>query len=380
MSKRLVIDVETTIRNKGNPFTASNQLVVTGVLDVDSGEVTTYWYGKRLDDLQKKIDSATLIIGFNFKFDMHWLRRIGIIFPSTVRVWDCQLGEFILENQQIRYPSLNEASDKYGLGQKIDLIALNYWDKGIDTTEIPEDLLEEYLIQDLVLTKEVYLKQDKQFTGNLRKLFGLHCQDLVVLEDMEWNGLKFNREKAEQLAAIEEEKVREIEQQLRKGYETIPINFDSGDHLSAYLYGGTIVETVRIPIGVYKSGAKIGQPRYKLTEFTHSLPRLIDPIKGSELKKDGYYATNEPTLRSLKATGDVAKRIQLLLDRAKSEKLCSTYYRGLPKLIEEMDWTDGMLHGQFNQCVATTGRLSSTKPNMQNFAGVVKLILETRFD
>jgi DNA polymerase I-like protein with 3'-5' exonuclease and polymerase domains len=274
---------------------------------------------------------------------------------------------------------LQGTCEKYGLPGKLDVVKTEYWEKGIDTDQIPQDILKEYLLGDLDATQQVFEKQDKLLVENQRKLFSLQCQDLLVLQEMEFNGIYINVKEALRCADEEDAKAREVEKQLQQGYENIPINWDSNDHLSCYLYGGTIVDTVRLPIGVYKSGAKIGQPRYKLVDYEYKLARMVEPLRGSELKKEGYYATNDPTLRSLKATKEARRRVNLILERAKSVKLSGTYYRGLPKLIETMDWPSGILHGQFNQCVAATGRLSSSKPNLQNFAAEVKTLLETRY-
>jgi DNA polymerase I-like protein with 3'-5' exonuclease and polymerase domains len=134
-----------------------------------------------------------------------------------------------------------------------------------------------------------------------------------------------------------------------------------------------------MPVGVYKTGAKIGQPRYKIIEWKHDLDRLVEPPRGSELKKEGYYATDEPTLRSIKCNREARRRLDLLLERAESSKLIGTYYRGIPELIEEMGWPSNSIHGQFNQCVAATGRLSSSRPNLQNFAKVVGSLLRSRY-
>jgi DNA polymerase I-like protein with 3'-5' exonuclease and polymerase domains len=56
-----------------------------------------------------------------------------------------------------------------------------------------------------------------------------------------------------------------------------------------------------------------------------------------------------------------------LIELSKLEKRNGTYYKGLVKLRQEMHWPKNKLHGQYNQCVAKTGRLSSSKPNQQNF-------------
>ncbi len=379
MSKLLVLDVETTTKNKGNPFCLENQLVVVGVLDLATNKVTKYWYGTT--GLQEQIDQASLLIGFNIKFDLHWLRRVGITIDLLKhKVWDCQLAEFIIEAQSKPYPSLNWACEKYGLPLKIDVVKEQYWDKGIDTTQIPRNILGTYLDGDLDRTARVYHHQVPQLTDNKLKLFSLQCQDLLVLEDMEFNGMKYDVDTSLNLAIKEESKINELETLLKVNYENIPINWDSKDHLSCYLYGGTISEIVRLPVGVYKTGAKKGEPRYKLAEYTYDLPQLTQPAKGSELKKDGYYATNEQTLRSIRGTAEVRKRVNLILERSKSTKLAGTYYRGLPELIAKMGWPKSTLHGQFNQCVAATGRLSSTNPNLQNFAGEIKQLLITRYN
>jgi DNA polymerase I-like protein with 3'-5' exonuclease and polymerase domains len=57
----------------------------------------------------------------------------------------------------------------------------------------------------------------------------------------------------------------------------------------------------------------------------------------------------------------------------------STYYRGLLKLATELNWKENKIHGQLNQCVARTGRLSSSKPNLQNFDGGIKGLFYSRF-
>ncbi|MBF9682943.1 hypothetical protein IAI36_11710, partial [Streptococcus pseudopneumoniae] len=80
------------------------------------------------------------------------------------------------------------------------------------------------------------------------------------------------------------------------------------------------------------------------------------------------YATDEATLRKLKGP-NARKYVGPLLKLAELEKLNSTYYKGLPEKAVVGHWEEGYIHGQFNQCVAQTGRLSSSGPNLQNFSG-----------
>ena len=118
-----------------------NKLVVVGVRDIVKQCDYLYWDGY-YDGLQEQLDEADLIIGFNIKFDIHWLRRAGITIDLLRhRVWDCQLAEFILEAQSTPYPSLNNTCAKYNVPLKLDVVKLEYWDKGINTDEIPRDIL-----------------------------------------------------------------------------------------------------------------------------------------------------------------------------------------------------------------------------------------------
>lgn len=156
----LTLDVETTIFQKGNPFSRRNKLVMSGV-KLRGGVAITGDLSK--EELQQCIDGK-LIVGFNLKFDLHWIRRKGVDI-TNISVWDCQLAEFMLECQTNPYNSLDDAAIKYGFPVKLNVVKTEYWDKGIDTDAIPKDILREYLEYDLSLTEMVFREQYKQFKG-----------------------------------------------------------------------------------------------------------------------------------------------------------------------------------------------------------------------
>jgi len=240
----------------------------------------------------------------------------------------------------------------------------------------------EYGAQDVDSTYEVFLKQVQLLSTEEQakfKLFRMHCNDLLVLQEMEYNGLQYDTQKSRDRSAELGKQLAQIEDKLYQYCDNLPINWDSRDHVSAFLYGGKITEEKRLPIGVYKTGAKVGQPRYKIVVQEYELQRLVTPLKGSELKKEGYFGTDEATLLSLKPNATVKKLITWLLERSKLMKLRSTYLDGLPTLIETMDWQDNMLYPNYNQCMAQTGRLSSTKPNAQNLNKEAKKFCTTRY-
>lgn len=373
----LTSDFECTTSNTGNPFDVTNKAVCIAYKYNNEPSYCCFEPSVFVKTLSYGID---LFVFFNAKFDLHWYRRLGYALPQ--RVWCCQLAEFVLERQATRFPSLEATAQKYGLGHKLDVVKTEYWDQGIDTDAIPKEVLSEYACQDVDLTYQIYLKQVEQFNTRpeLFKLFKLLCLDLLVLEEMEWNGLVYDDKLCRQKELEIDDQIQKIKEKLNAVYIDTPINFGSGDQLSAFLYGGTIIEQYKEHVGFYKSGVKAGQPKFQNKERTHQLPPLVKPLPKSELKKEGFYATDEATLRKLKGTKRAKELIQLLLELAKLEKLNGTYYKGIPGINTEMHWPKRKLHGQFNQVVASTGRLSSSKPNQQNFADSCLDVFVSRYE
>lgn len=370
------LDVETTISNDGNPFDRLNKLVCIGI-----GEKIFYKEEfNKAKEFFYSLVKETIFIGFNIKFDLHWLKNIGFDL-SYIKIWDCQLAEFILSNQSIPYPSLDRTALAYNLPPKIDKIKNEYWSKGIDTDQIPRSDLTAYLKQDLLLTYKVFLKQQNRFKQDKRyKLFRLQCADLLCLQEMEYNGIYFETEKALQRANELQAELDGLYKEIVHDFNYIPINLNSPEHISCLLYGGIISVVDRIPVGVFKSGKKVGETRYKKLTREYSLPRIVEPLKGTELQKEGYWRTDEKTLKSLKLNKQSKKLINTLMKYSELEKLITTYMIGYSKLIDKMNWPHNMLHGNLNQCVVKTGRLSSTKPNLQNANPETKKLMRSRYE
>lgn len=371
----LALDTETTTHNKGQPYDSRNRLVCYSAAN-GKQSWSALWDEQAEVDVNEAVLESDLIIGFNFKFDLHWLIKNGVYQLRAKQIWDVQIAEFILENQTNRFPSLNETAAKYGLEQKLDVVKTEYWDKGIDTADIPWDVLEQYATYDAELTLACYHAQKKLMTPAQIKLCYLMCQDLQILQEMEANGIPFDEQLCDTRALEVDDKISEIKGKLSAIYPAVPINFSSNDHLSAFLYGGTVKEDGKEHIGFFKSGQRAGQPKYKNIIIEHKLPRLYEPLKGSAMAKEGNFAVDEGTLRKLRGN---KKLVNMILDLAKLNKLNGTYYRGLVELRKEMNWEQGVLHGQFNQTTAQTGRLSSSKPNLQNFASELQDIFISKY-
>lgn len=361
----LCLDVETTTWSKGNCYDSRNSLVCySHANDIGNSGAQPAKPGS-LAFLGTRIEKADLIMGFNFKFDLAWLIKEGVYQLREKQIWDVQIAEFILSNQTNRFPSLDGTCERYGLEKKLDIVKTEYWDKGINTDAVPWGVLSKYATKDAELTLQCYHKQRKLMTPAQVKLCYLMCQDLQILQEMEMNGILFDEELCVTRSQEVDDKISEIKQQLTKIYPSVPVNFGSNDHLSAFLYGGIVKEDGKEHVGFFKTGERKGQPKYKNIIIEHVLPRVYEPLKGSEMQKEGIYATDEGTLRKLKGKKGL---VQLILDLSKLEKINSTYYKGLVKLRKEMCWAEGVLHGNFNQTTAQTGRLSSSRPNLQNFS------------
>lgn len=380
----LVLDTETTGATNdtyGSAFCPENVLCLVGM---DSGhdddivdiEYSSTPYGAELDRVARCIRDTRILVGFNIKFDLHWLRRYGIDF-SHCSLWDCQLVHFILTSQQFPDPSLGEVAAHYSLGEKLDVVKTEFWDKDIDTDQVPLEILSDYLRQDVFLTKEIYSKQRKELGYNplLRKVCWLSCQDILVTQEMEWNGLKFDIAKSYEGAVRIRSEIAKIDEGLNEYVRDCPwFNWNSGEHLSALLYGGVVRGKQREEVDfIYKDGRTAKKLRWVDKSFT--FPPMVAPLKGTQLQK-GHYQTSLPVLQQLSG----AKRLrESLLARAALEQRVSTYYEGWPKLYERMGWDEEIIHGNLNHTRARTLRLSSSKPNQQNKDKEFEECIVTRF-
>lgn len=374
MNEPLIFDTETTTFQKGHPFARRNRLIDVGALR--QGRVILNGDATELPNFQREVTNSTELVGFNLKFDLHWLRRVGIDY-SHCRVWDCQLAEFLLTSQKVKYPSLQGTCDRYGITGKVSLVKEEYWDKGVDTPDIPEDVRRTYLSGDLLSTWGVYQKQlaDFQDRPQLYRLFRLQCQDLLVLAEMEWNGLLLDTTLASQRSKETHVKLAEVEEKLAGLSPSVALNFDSPDDVSTLLYGGTVTRERRVIVGLYATGQKLGQPRFKIERDVFELPRLTTPVEGSGLQKEGLWSTDEKTLRQLRGVKPITT---LLLERARLSKLLD-YFDGMPALFGDMDWSGDTIHGQLNQVSVITGRLSATKPNQQNLNSDAKELIISEY-
>ena len=103
-------------------------------------------------------------------------------------------------------------------------------------------------------------------------------------------------------------------------------------------------------------------------EFNINSPRQMAVILFEKLKlpvvkrtrKAGHYSTSVEVLEKLAEDHEI---VGLILEYREASKLKGTYLDALPNLVRP---ETGRIHTSYNQMVASTGRLSSSNPNLQN--------------
>jgi len=98
-------------------------------------------------------------------------------------------------------------------------------------------------------------------------------------------------------------------------------------------------------------------------EFNINSPKQMAVVLFDELQLPNYKkgSTSADVLKSLSGKHPL---IEHLLEYRKYSKLISTYIDSLFEYVHE----DGKIHALFNQALTSTGRLSSTEPNLQNIS------------
>ena len=127
------------------------------------------------------------------------------------------------------------------------------------------------------------------------------------------------------------------------------------DHLKA-LNESTGAEVDRLRAAIYASAGH---------EFNVDSPKQLSEVLFDELgltpkkKTRSGYSTNASVLKDLTEEHELPG---LMLEYREYAKIKSTYIDALPRMRAE----DGRVHTSFNEMVTTTGRLSSSDPNLQN--------------
>lgn len=243
------------------------------------------------------------------------------------KVYRLPLKDFSSQNELVRI--LGEAAiEKYGYDFKPQLLQFN--NSNLALKGIKFDLkialhllnfpLEKIPLDKVFSEKEILERRLKE--ENLLSLFqNIELPLLEVLADMEKTGIAVKKDILIIISQELEERMKELTREI---YEIAGegFNLDSPRQLGLILFG------------------KLGLP----------------PVKR---KKSGF-STDSEVLEILSKIHILPQKI---LEHREISKLKSAYIDVLPGLI---DSKDGRLHTSYHQTVTTTGRLSSSRPNLQN--------------
>lgn len=322
-------------------------------------------------EIQRRVDAAEMLIMHNAKFDLAWLIHMGIDITETP-VWCTMLGEYVLYGQRKDISkSLNACAARRKLGSKHDAMA-EFWEQGYETDEIPWDIHNKYVRQDVHLTKHLFLEQYPQLLqAKLGTIAKISSELTKMLAQMEYDGTAFDAKEA--LAYADTYKVQ-IDKQtvLLKEVAGVDFNPGSAPQLNAVMFGGWIKRDVMELVARPLKG-----DRFKIyTRKGVSLERVnlgFKPHESTMSKKTLKYSTGAKARELLRPANEQQRLfLETLGDISKSQKVVSTICGGQNDLgeyetglVTKVD-SKGFIHPSFNQAVTITARLSSSNPNGQN--------------
>ncbi len=279
---------------------------------------------EKLEIIRPLFENPSILkIGQNCKFDIQVLENYGINVKGPL--FDTMIAHYLLE-PDMRH-NMNLLSEIYLSYTPVHIESL-IGEKGQNQKNmraVPPEQIREYAVEDADVTlqlKEVFESRIRE-EGLSELATEIEMPLINVLASMERNGV-----------ILDEAELKRITADLRDDIITLEKDI--------YLLAGT--------------------------EFNISSPKQLGDILFLRLKLDDkarmtktkQFVTNEEILQRLAHKHPIVDKV---LEYRGLKKLLSTYVEALPQLINKKT---GRIHTSFNQAVASTGRLSSNNPNLQN--------------
>ena len=261
-------------------------------------------------------------IGYNLKDDYLALKSYDIQLNNMF--FDIAIGEYLIDSKSSTSYECSDIAMKYltkKIKSKEELLGKGAKAKKFSDLELEE--LSTYFGEILNIVYNVYPIMEKAFKEmDMEYLFYDVEMPLVeVLGSMEYEGMAVDKNQLEEIG----NKFKEIISNLEEEIFTMAgekFNINSPKQLGVILF-----EKLELPV-----------------------------IKKT---KTGY-STNADVLEKLRDKHEIIDKIT---EYRQIVKLNSTYVEGLSNIINPIS---GRIHSSFNQTITTTGRISSTEPNLQN--------------
>jgi DNA polymerase I-like protein with 3'-5' exonuclease and polymerase domains len=301
------LDIETDNTNGSGLDVFSSKIVTVQIL-LPTGEKRIYKDPKKLDNIKPLLET-NLVVGHNLKFDSKFLKHHLEI--TLYNVYDTYLAEIILSGGfYVGKHGVLKLSDlvfRY-CGQKLSKEEQQGFRYGVPLTNEQK----QYAINDLKYLPEIFRQQQAKIKLlGLENVIDIEMKALPPIFWLELSGLFVDKNRLNELHKEIDIKRQEAKQSLYTMFGTSKVNFNSIQQL--------ITELNRLGIPV------------KNTQST-------------ELKK-----FNHPIIKKL-------------IEYKEAEKLLNTFVLKIPNYINKK--TD-RIHADFFQIGAKSGRLSCTKPNLQ---------------
>lgn len=219
-------------------------------------------------------EDCWLIVAHNAAYEISWFltyqrQQFEAFLKRGGRVFCTMHGEYIASDFQSMYPSLDETAPKYGGTHKVDGVKI-LWEQGVLTSQIDPVLLHDYLVNgDIPNTALCFYGQCATFAQRGQMQYVWERMDaLLAWAYCEWFGLFVNMPIARKNQEEQEQRIREIKQELQQYIpkdlpETLDFNFGSDFHMSALVYGGPIKYRKKVP---YDPPQYVKADYYQLTD------------------------------------------------------------------------------------------------------------------
>lgn len=331
-----------------------NYYIPTGHIEDDTPQIPVKTVARYLRPIFE--NTNVRIIGWNLKFDMHVMARIGVhiqtedIFDGMIASWLCDENQpkglkdntqRILKVQQDKIDVVlaevpNEVKKKYGLKANSK--------PTFDLTRV--ELAGRYAMDDSYYTYMLYIHYLKALEDEQMEdiFFKTYPQFLTTLYRMEERGITIDLDKLEQMGKDMDKDLEELEYELLD-LAGVQMELTSNQQLTQLLFG-------------YSEGYK--NPRQDILNSTFGFPILSKTKKGAP-------QVNNSTLEKIskkdyknKRKMEGVKFCKLLLEYKKLQKLRTAFVDGL---IDKA-YDDGKCHPSFNPVGTDSGRISCSEPNL----------------
>ncbi len=274
------------------------------------------WSKDSLRGLLSKLQGK-LIVGHNLKFDLKFLQKEAPL--QSLTFFDTMVAAYLFQPGKGNI-SLSDCVFRE-LGKKMVDFEEVAQDKNF--AAVPLAKAAKYSCEDVFATWQLYeIYQPRLKKMQLEEVFAqIEMPLLPCLMDMETNGVFVSEKILDEQRADLMKAAGELEKEIFT-LAGVEFNLNSPKQMQEVLY-----QRLKLPA---KAKTKTG------------------------------FSTSEAALEGLVNEHKIVKDI---LEFRTLNKLLSTYILALPKLINP---TSGRIHTSFNQTITSTGRLSSSHPNMQN--------------